>query len=172
MRALRKACSYAIVIAVTTSMMAPGAMAACTGLQGAWHVFLMQSQTPSIQIQTFSVGQPDNTGNITVRAFPTFGTPFKNSTALAIKCRVQLSGTGAFSPATCKSYGVVFSDGGDINISGHFILTNCQITGGTIALPFDPTISIRGGYVNPAQKNGAGIAQGTGRVFLFNMVKE
>lgn len=172
MQALRKACSYAIVTAVSTSMMSSGAMAACTGLQGAWHVFLMQSETPNIQIQSYTVGRPNNTSSVTLRAFPSAGTPFKNSTALAIKCRLQLSGTGAFSSATCKSYGVVFGDGGDINISGHFILTNCQITGGNITLPFDPTISIRGGYVNPAQKNGAGIAQGRQRVFLFNMVKE
>jgi type 1 fimbria pilin len=98
--------------------------------------------------------------------------PFDNATAVAIKCVLQLNNAGAFTASPCTSYGVVAGDGGNVNISGQFTLTGCQITGGSITVPGDPAVTILGGYVNPTQKNGAGIArQGAGSVFLFNMVK-
>ena len=173
MRKFRKAISYAIVTAVSTSVMTSGAAAACAQLAGWWNVFLMQSETPKIRTQLYNVGQADNSGAVSVIGFPPTGAPFNNATAVAIKCRLNLSNAGAFTAGPCTSYGVVAGDGGNVNISGQFAVTGCRITGGTITVPGDPAVSILGGYVNPALKNGAGIArQGAGSVFLFNMVKE
>jgi hypothetical protein len=130
----------------------------------------MQAATPAIDTQLYNVGSADNTGAVGVIGFPNTGVPFDNATANVIKCKITLNANGVGRTA-CTTYGVVAGDSYNFRADGYINLNACQITGGRINVPNDPAIIMLGGYINGAY--GSGIArQGSGRVFLFNFVKQ
>jgi len=173
MRAIRKATTCALVTAMTIGT-ASNAFAACANISGIWHVFLMQGDAPGTV--TTSVRRGNDSGPMNIKVFQ--NDAHSSATSLAIKCRLQVNAGGAFPAANpCTSYSVVAGDGGAVTVSGQINFAAnppCQISGGTITVSGDPTpVTFLGGYVNPIQKNGAGVArQGAGSVFLFNMVKQ
>ena len=172
MRRVRSAitCALATAMAIGT---ASNAFAACTGINGVWHVFLMQGDAPATV--TTSVRKGDDMGPMNIRVFQ--NNNHSSATSLAIKCKLQVNASGVFTDDPCTSYGVVAGDGGAVTVSGQLNFAAnppCQISGGTLTVSGDPTaVTFLGGYVNPNLKNGAGIArQGASSVFLFNMVKQ
>ena len=177
MRKFRKTFAYALVAAVAVAVTTTNALAACANVRGIWHWFLMQSDTPGIDTVNANVMKGDNSGPVNIKVFRHNSSP-SGATALAIRCRVNIAANGSFTEAPCTAYGVEDGDGGPVKISGQITFAanpTCLITGGTINVSEgeDGPVTLLGGYVNPTQKHGAGIArQGPGSVFLFNMVKQ
>jgi hypothetical protein len=171
MRGIRKALAHVLFTATAGALTVSSALAACP-MSGQWHLFIMQGNTPGVRTQLYNVGDATNTGAVGVIGFPTSGAPFDNATANVIKCRIlNMNANGQFTNALCTSYGVVAGDGGNVFVSGR-VITNlaCQITGGTINVPEDLTVTLLGGYINGAY--GAGIGRQGGRTVLsFNMIK-
>ena len=172
MRPVRSAitCALATTMAIGT---ASNAFAACAGINGIWHVFLMEGDVAFTT--TTSVRKGDDSGPMNIKVFQ--NNPHSSATSLAIKCKLQVSNTGAFSNDPCTSYGIVAGDGGAVTVSGQLNFAAnpaCQISGGTLTISGEPTpVTFLGGYVRTANGHGAGIArQGAGSVFLFNMVKQ
>ena len=151
---------------------ASNAFAACTGINGVWHLFLMQGDAPGTV--TTSVRRGNDSGPMNIKVFQ--NDSHSSATSLAIKCRLVLDATGAFINDPCTSYSVVAGDGGAITVNGQITFAAnppCLISGGTVTIAGEADVTFLGGYVNPTQKNGAGIArQGASSVFLFNMVKQ
>ena len=173
MRKFRRATTCALVTAMAIGT-ASNAFAACTGINGVWHVFLMQGDAPGTT--TTSVRRGNDSGPMNIKVFQNDAN--SSATSLAIKCRLQVNASGAFpNNNPCTSYSVVAGDGGAVTVTGQINFAAnppCQISGGSITVSGEPTaVTFLGGYVNPTQKSGAGIArQGASSVFLFNMVKQ
>lgn len=176
MREIRKTLAFGLSVVAAFAVPITAASAACN-FEGTWHVFLMQSQTPNIKSVLVGVRNQADTGTTFIKGFPPNDKfPYDNHTALAIQCKLVLDGAGRFSDNKCSVRGVAPGDNGQATVGGRVIFGTaddapCMITGGTLTVSGDPTnVVFIGGYVNG--NHGAGIArQGTGSVFLFNMIK-
>ena len=170
MRRVRRAVTCAFVGVAVASAGVTDALAACA-ISGTWHVFLMQGAAPSTM--TTSVRKGNDSGPMNIRVFQNDAE--SSATALAIKCKLVIAANGSFADDACTAYGVVPGDGGAVTVTGSLSFApGCQISGGSLTVSGDAVpVTFLGGYVNPTQKHGAGIArQGAGSVFLFNMEKQ
>ncbi len=166
----RKFFAYSLCATLGVLSASEGANATCgTNLAGTWYLFALEAKSPSIQVTGQSVVTHVNPTSSTVIYPFKSASAFHNGTAHAIKCKVTVKSTGAFT-APCTSFGVVSHDGGNVNVSGNITVSACNLSG-TINIPGDTPVTIQGGYVNG--NNAAGIGtQGADSVLYFTLIKQ
>lgn len=165
-----KCLGFALAASLGLSLTPTGANAACP-LAGIWYFYDMQGISPGIvtNMKSVVVGPAlNNKANIESFTFSNSNTGYKNDTSRAIMCTMTVKANGTFT-APCVSYGVT-GNVQSVNVSGTLALSaTCDLTG-TITIPSDTAVTIRGGHVNGTM--GSGIAtQGT-NVHHFTVVRK
>jgi hypothetical protein len=144
------------------------ANATCTtNAAGVWHFFALADREPAINTVIANVRNSADNGTAQVRVFPSAGVTFAKDSAKVIKCVLTIATNGTFSNAPCTSYG----DQGSVNsttVSGTLTFSSCNISG-TVNIPSDTAVTIRGGHVNGVMA--AGIATQGKQVLSFTLVR-
>ena len=135
--------------------------------EGVWHFFALADREPAISTVVANVRNSADNGTAQVRVFPPAGVTFAKDSAKVLKCVLTIAANGSFSNAPCTSYG----DQGSMNnttVSGTLTISSCNLSG-TIHIPSDTTVTIRGGHVNDVMA--AGIATQGKQVLSFTLVQ-
>ena len=177
MMGIRKTIGMSVIAGVAIAATTGSTFAACAinQMNGSWHFFAMQANTPAIKNPVNQVVKDGMGVNKTVKVFAPGANQFDNATATAIACTLIVTGasaTGANFAGTCRADAVVAGDGGTgIPVSGNVTLSTCTVTGGSINVTDDPTpVTFLGGHF--FYPSGMGTArQGQKQVFLWNMIK-
>jgi hypothetical protein len=162
---------FSVVAGVFAAFAASGtAHATCTATPaGTWHFFALADRESAINTVIANARNSADTGSVSLRVFPPAGVSFAKDSAKVLKCVLTIAANGSFSNAPCTSYG----DQGSVNnttVSGTvtFSSPSCNL-GGTVNIPSDTAVTIRGGHVNGVM--GAGIATQGKQVLSFTLVR-
>ena len=161
---------FTILGAFAAFLPASNANATCAAnAAGTWNFFALADREPAINSVIANVRNASGNGPIAIRVLPSGGVTFVKDSAKVIKCVLTISADGSFSSAPCTSYG---DQGGSksMSVGGNltFASPTCDLSG-TVSIPGENAVTIRGGHVNGAI--GAGIATQGKQVLSFTLVE-